>query len=136
MERTFCMIKPDGVRRRLIGDIIARFERKGLTVVALDFCTLTQDQAEHHYAEHKDKPFFAELVAFITSGPVVPMVLEGPDAVAAARALIGVTDPLKAAAGTIRGDYGLRLSENVIHGADSLASAKRETANILPDCTI
>lgn len=91
MERTFCMIKPDGVRRRLIGDIIARFERKGLTVVALDFCTLTQDQAERHYAEHKDKPFFAELVTFITSGPVVPMVLEGPDAVAAARALIGAT---------------------------------------------
>lgn len=130
MERTFCMVKPDGVRRGLIGDIIARFESKGLRLVDLKLVTLTADQAAKHYAEHQGKDFYDDLIRFITSGPVVPMILEGPNAVAASRVLIGATDPLKAAPGTIRGDYGLIVSENIIHGADSPESAEREIANI------
>ena len=130
MERTFCMVKPDGVRRGLIGDIIARFESKGLRLVDLKLVTLTADQAAKHYAEHQGKDFYDDLIRFITSGPVVPMILKGPNAVAASRVLIGATDPLKAAPGTIRGDYGLIVSENIIHGADSPESAEREIANI------
>ncbi|MFM9413572.1 nucleoside-diphosphate kinase [Peptococcus simiae] len=130
MERTFCMVKPDGVRRGCIGDIISRFECKGLRLVDLKLVTLTADQAARHYAEHQGKDFYDDLIQFITSGPVVPMILEGPNAVAASRALIGATDPLKAAPGTIRGDYGLTVSENIIHGADSPENADREIANI------
>lgn len=125
-ERTFLMVKPDGVERGLIGEVISRFERKGYRLVALKMMRITPELARQHYAEHVDKPFFPEMSDFITSGPVVAMVWEGKGVIAAARAMMGATDPLKAAPGTIRGDYGVNISHNVIHGSDSEAAAQRE----------
>ncbi|MEO3814577.1 nucleoside-diphosphate kinase [Sphaerisporangium sp. B11E5] len=132
-ERTLVLIKPDGVRRGLVGDVIARVERKGLKVVAMDLRTLDAETAKAHYAEHAEKPFFGELVSFITSGPLVAMVLEGPRAVEAFRALAGATDPVKSAPGTIRGDHALEIGENVVHGSDSPESAAREIKIFFPD---
>ena len=126
-ERTLMLIKPDGVQRRLIGDIIGRIERKGLTIVALELKNVDDALAQAHYAEHADKPFFASLLEFITSGPVLAAVLQGPRAVAAFRQLAGGTDPVeKASPGTIRGDLGLETQFNLVHGSDSPESAARE----------
>ncbi|MWG33077.1 nucleoside-diphosphate kinase [Halomarina oriensis] len=126
-ERTFLMVKPDGVQRGLAGDIVSRFEERGLKLVGAKFVQISQDLAEQHYAEHEDKPFFDDLTAFITSGPVLAMVWEGQDAVAQGRRMMGATDPLEADPGTIRGDYGLDLGRNVIHGSDTEeGSAARE----------
>ncbi len=126
-ERTLVLIKPDGVQRRVIGDIISRIERKGLTIVALEFKNVDDVLARAHYAEHADKSFFGSLLEFITSGPVVAAVLEGPRAVAAFRQIAGGTDPVdKAIPGTIRGDLGLETQFNLVHGSDSAESAARE----------
>lgn len=132
-ERTLVLIKPDGVSRGLVGDVISRIERKGLRIVAMDLRTLDRETAQTHYAEHREKPFFGSLVDFITSGPLVAMVLEGPRAVEAFRALAGATDPVKAAPGTIRGDHALEVQENVVHGSDSPESAEREIKIFFPD---
>ena len=132
-ERTLILVKPDGVRRGLIGDVLSRIERKGLRIVAMDLRTMTADTAETHYAEHVGKPFFGSLVAFITSGPLVALVAEGPRAVEAFRALAGATDPVKAAPGTIRGDHALEVQENIVHGSDSPDSAEREIKIFFPD---
>lgn len=126
MEQTFIMIKPDGVKRNLIGDIVARFEHKGFRLIDAKLLNVSREIAELHYYDLRDKPFFGELVAFITSGPVFAMVWEGEHAVKNARALIGATNPVEAAAGTIRGDYALDVSSNIIHGSDSLENADRE----------
>lgn len=126
MERTFLMVKPDGVQRGLIGEIVARFERKGFQLVGGKFITISRELAEQHYSEHKDKPFFGELVDFITSGPVFAMVWQGENVISVARAMMGATKPSDAAAGTIRGDYGQTVGMNIIHGSDSEASAARE----------
>ncbi|GAW92225.1 nucleoside-diphosphate kinase [Calderihabitans maritimus] len=126
MERTFVMIKPDGVQRNLIGKIISRFEDKGYRIVAMKLMQVTRDLAERHYEEHRGKPFFESLIDYITSGPVVVMVLEGKDVVAGVRKMNGATNPAEAAPGTIRGDYALDIGRNVIHGADSVESAQRE----------
>ena len=126
MERTLILAKPDAYARGLSGEILARFERKGLAPVALRVLTMTRELAERHYAEHLEKPFFGELADFITSGPLVAMVLEGPDAVAAARQVIGATNPLNAAPGSIRGDLAIATGENLVHGSDSPESAARE----------
>ncbi|OFW66159.1 MAG: nucleoside-diphosphate kinase [Actinobacteria bacterium RBG_16_68_21] len=128
MERTFLMVKPDGVRRGLVGEVIGRFERKGLSLRRMRLLTIDEEMARRHYAEHVDKPFFGELVAFITSGPVVAMEWEGPQAVALARSVMGATNPLDAPPGTIRGDLGTVITENIVHGSDSLQSAERELA--------
>jgi nucleoside-diphosphate kinase len=133
MERTLILVKPDAFARSLTGEIIARFERKGLRIVALKHMTVPTDLAERHYAEHEGKPFFAELVQFITSGPLVAMVLEGADAVKAARQTIGATNPLDAAPGSIRGDFAIELGQNMVHGSDSPASAAREAALFFPE---
>lgn len=126
-ERTLVLIKPDGVQRRMVGDIIGRIERKGLTIVALELKNVDDALARAHYAEHADKSFFGSLLEFITSGPVVAAVLEGPRAVAAFRQIAGGTDPVdKAAPGTIRGDLGLETQFNLVHGSDSAESAARE----------
>jgi nucleoside-diphosphate kinase len=127
-ERTFVMIKPDGVGRRLVGECIRRYEQKGLKLVGLKLQILTQDVAEAHYAEHKERPFFGELVSFITGGPTVQMVWEGPDAVAQVRKLNGATDCKKADLGSIRGDFGMSLQNNMIHASDSVETAGREIA--------
>ena len=127
-EKTYCMIKPDAVARGLVGRIVTRFEEVGLTVERLELGVVTPEQAAANYAEHEGKPFYPGLVAYITSGPVVKMVLSGPEAVSVVRKLMGVTNPRDAAPGTIRGDYGLTLDANVIHGSDSPASAEREIA--------
>lgn len=126
MNRTFAMVKPDGVQKGLVGEIISRFEKKGLKMVALKIMNITPELAEKHYSEHKGKPFFADLVNFITSGPVVAMVLEGENVIPTVRTMMGATDPQDAAPGTIRGDLALTIDENIIHGSDSLESAKRE----------
>lgn len=126
MERTYLMVKPDGVQRNLTGEIISRFEKKGFKIIGLKMFKMSRELAEKHYGEHAGKPFFESLVSYITSGPVVAMVIEGKDAVSAARGMMGVTDPLKAAPGTIRNCYGIDLGRNVIHGSDSPASAARE----------
>ncbi|MEA2314188.1 MAG: nucleoside-diphosphate kinase [Solirubrobacteraceae bacterium] len=126
MERTLILIKPDAFARALSGEIIARFERKGLRVVALRHMTMSTELAERHYAEHAERPFFGELVQFITSGPLVAMVLEGTDAVRAARQLIGATNPLEAAPGSIRGDFAIETGANMVHGSDAPESAARE----------
>lgn len=128
MDRTLILVKPDAFARSLTGEIIARFERKGLRVVALRHMTVSRELAERHYAEHSEKPFFGELVQFITSGPIVAMVLEGTDAVKAARQLIGATNPLDAAPGSIRGDFAIEMGQNMVHGSDSAESAAREAA--------
>jgi nucleoside-diphosphate kinase len=126
MDRTYVMVKPDGVQRNLVGEIIHRFERKGFKIVGMKLLRLTPEMAAQHYAEHVGKPFFQGLVDYITSGPVVAMVLAGGNVVTGVRQMMGATDPQTAAPGTIRGDYGLDIGRNVIHGADSPASALRE----------
>ncbi len=128
MDRTLILVKPDAFARGLSGEIIARFERKGLKIVALRHMTVTRELAEQHYAEHAERPFFGELVDFITSGPIVAMVLEGVDAVKAARQVIGATNPLDAATGSIRGDFAIETGQNMVHGSDSPESAAREAA--------
>ena len=133
MEQTLILVKPDAFARGLTGEIIARFERKGLKIVALKHMTTPRDLAETHYAEHKDKPFFGELVDFITSGPLVAMVLEGHEAVVAARQVIGATNPLEAAPGSIRGDYAIEVGKNMVHGSDGPESAAREAKLFFPD---
>lgn len=125
-ERTLILVKPDGVRRGLIGEVISRIERKGLAIAELQLRTLDEATAKEHYAEHTDKRFFGELVSFITSGPLVAMAVEGPDAVTAMRTLMGATNPIEAAPGSIRGDYATVITENIVHGSDSPASAERE----------
>ena len=126
MDRTLILVKPDAFARGLTGEIIARFERKGLRIAALRQMTMTQDLGQRHYAEHEGKPFFGELVEFITGGPLVAMVLQGHEAVKAARQVIGATNPIEAAPGSIRGDYGLEVQTNLVHGSDSPESAERE----------
>ena len=125
-ERTFVAVKPDGVERGLIGDILSRFERKGLKLVGLKLMTLPKAKAEEHYGEHKEKPFFPGLVGFITSGPIVAMVWEGKNAITIARNVIGATNPKDAGPGTIRGDLAVEIGRNVVHGSDGPESAKRE----------
>lgn len=125
-QDTFVMVKPDGVQQGLVGEVIARYERKGLTLTSMSMLTIGNEMAKTHYAEHVGKPFFDELVTFITSGPVVAMVWSGESAVSVSRGLIGATNPADAAPGTIRGDLGLHLSQNIVHGSDSLDSAQRE----------
>jgi nucleoside-diphosphate kinase len=133
MERTLILVKPDAFARGLTGEIIARFERKGLAIVALKHMRLDEDIAKRHYAEHEGKPFFGELVDFITSGPLVAMVLEGDRAIEAARQVIGATDPLKAAPGSIRGDFAIEVGQNMVHGSDAPESAAREVALFFPE---
>jgi nucleoside-diphosphate kinase len=125
-ENTFVMIKPDGVARGLVGEVIGRFERKGLRLEKIRILTIDESLARRHYAEHVDRPFFPDLLTFITTGPVVAMEWSGESAVAVARTLMGTTDPKKAEPGTIRGDLGLAVTENIVHGSDSLESASRE----------
>ena len=132
MDRTLILIKPDAFARGLTGEIIARFERKGLRIVALQHMTMSQDMAREHYAEHEGKGFFGELVDFITSGPLVAMVLEGEQAVVAARQVIGATNPLEAAPGSIRGDFAVEVGQNMVHGSDSPESAEREAGLFFP----
>lgn len=126
VESTFVMIKPDGVARGIIGDVISRLERKGLELEKMRMLTIDEELAGRHYAEHVEKPFFGELVAFITSGPVVAMQWTGESAISVARTLMGPTNPVDAPPGTIRGDYGLIITENIVHGSDSAGSAARE----------
>ncbi|NPV71386.1 MAG: nucleoside-diphosphate kinase [Firmicutes bacterium] len=133
MERTLIIIKPDGVERGLIGEVVSRFERAGLKVVAMRMLRMTGDLAGRHYHVHAAKPFYAGLVEYITSGPVVAMVCEGPRAVESARALIGATDPRKAAPGTIRGDLGADVQRNLVHASDSASSAEFEIGLFFPD---
>lgn len=128
MERTFLAIKPDGVQRKLVGEIIRRFETKGFTLVGLKFVSVSRELAESHYGVHKERPFFPSLVEFITSGPVVAMVWEGDGVIAAARKLIGATNPLNAEPGTIRGDLGANIGRNIIHGSDAPETAQSEIA--------
>lgn len=131
-ERTLVLIKPDGVARGLVGEVLGRIERKGFTIVALELRTLPASVAEAHYAEHADKPFFADLVAFITGGPLVAAVIEGESAITAWRAMMGATNPVNAALGTIRGDLATETQKNVTHGSDSPESAAREIALFFP----
>ena len=133
MQRTLILIKPDAFKRSLSGEIIARFERKGLRLVAMNLMTMSRDLAQRHYAEHEGKAFYEELVTFITSGPLVAMVLEGEQAVVAARQVIGATDPLQATTGSIRGDFAIEVGQNMVHGSDSPESAAREVALFFPD---
>ena len=126
IENTFTMVKPDGVARGLVGEVIARFERKGLRLERIRSLQIDEPMAMLHYGEHAEKPFFADLVEFITSGPVVAMEWSGESAVSVARALMGATDPKQAAPGTIRGDFGLIVTNNIVHGSDSVESAERE----------
>jgi nucleoside-diphosphate kinase len=133
MARTLILVKPDAFERGLTGEVLARFERKGLELVALKLMTASEEIANEHYAEHSEKPFFGELVSFITGGPLVAAVLEGPEAVKAARQLIGATDPVEAAPGSIRGDFALEVTFNMVHGSDSDASAEREIGIWFPE---
>ncbi len=133
MERTLILVKPDAFARNLSGEIIARFERKGLALVALKLMTVSRELAQEHYAEHAERPFFGELVDFITSGPLVAMILEGDHAVSGARQVIGATDPIEAAMGSIRADYALEVGRNMVHGSDSNESAAREAALFFPE---
>jgi len=128
MEKTFLMVKPDGVQRQLIGDIVARFEKKGFQLVGAKLMQIPTELAEQHYGEHKERPFFGELVEFITSGPVFAMVWQGENVIATARQMMGTTNPKDAQAGTVRGDYAVTVGKNIIHGSDSPASAEREIA--------
>ncbi|WP_322759819.1 nucleoside-diphosphate kinase [Frankia sp. Cr2] len=132
VERTLVLVKPDGVSRGLVGEVVGRLERKGLTLVALELRTLERSVAETHYAEHAAKPFFGELVDFIVSGPLVALVAQGPRAIEAVRGLIGATDPVKAAPGSLRGDHALEIGQNLVHGSDSPESAKREIDLFFP----
>ena len=133
MERTLILVKPDAFARNLSGEIIARFERKGLHLVALELKTISRALASQHYAEHEGKPFYEELVTFITSGPLVALVLEGDSAIVAARQVIGATDPLGATTGSIRGDYAVAVGQNMVHGSDAPESAAREIGLFFPD---
>jgi nucleoside-diphosphate kinase len=132
-QRTLILIKPDGVQRNIIGAVISRIESKGLKLAALELRTIDADTAHSHYAEHAEKPFFGGLVEFITSGPLVAIVAEGERAIEAFRALAGATDPVKAAPGTIRGDFALEVGENIVHGSDSPDSAEREIKIFFPE---
>jgi nucleoside-diphosphate kinase len=132
-QRTLVLCKPDAVRRGLVGEVIGRLERKGLRLVAMDLRLLDEAFAKEHYAEHQGKPFFDDLVGFITGGPLVAICAEGPEAVAAVRALMGPTDPVAAQPGSIRGDYAVEITFNLVHGSDSEASAARELALFFPD---
>jgi len=133
MERTFIMVKPDGVRRGLVGEVIARFERKGLVLGQIQLLSIDEELARRHYAEHVEKSFFPDLLEFILSGPVVAMEWTGESAVSVARTLMGATDPKKADPGTIRGDFGLAVTENMVHGSDSPESAERELGIFFPN---
>ncbi len=133
MERTLILVKPDAFARNLTGEIIARFERKGLRLVALQLMTMGRELAAQHYAEHEGKGFYEELVTFITSGPLVAMVLEGESAIVAARQVIGATNPLEATTGSIRGDYAIAVGQNMVHGSDAPESAAREVGLFFPD---
>jgi nucleoside-diphosphate kinase len=133
LSRTLILVKPDAFERRLTGEVIARFERKGLTIVAMKHMSIDRDLAERHYDEHREKPFFGDLVEFITSGSLVAFVLEGHEAVTAARQVIGATNPLEAAPGSIRGDFGLEVQTNLVHGSDSAESAEREVGLFFPE---
>jgi nucleoside-diphosphate kinase len=133
MDRTLILVKPDAFARGLTGEILGRFERKGLRIVALKHLQVTEDLAKRHYAEHEGKPFFGELVTFITSAPLVALVLEGHEAVVAARQVIGATNPLEAAPGSIRGDFALEVGQNMVHGSDSNESAEREVGLFFPE---
>ena len=133
MERTLILVKPDAFARNLTGEIIARFENKGLRIAALKHMHVGEDLAKQHYAEHEGKPFFGELVDFITSAPLVAMVLEGTDAIRAARQVIGATNPLEAAPGSIRGDFALEVGKNMVHGSDAPESAQREAKLFFPE---
>lgn len=133
MARTLILVKPDAFERGLTGEVLARFERKGLKISALKLMTASEEIANEHYAEHREKPFFGELVSFITGGPLVAAVLDGPEAVKAARQLIGATDPVEAAPGSIRGDFALEVTFNMVHGSDSDDSAEREIAIWFPE---
>src|ERR1700760_1644444 len=133
MERTLILVKPDAFARGLTGEIVARFERKGLRIVAMQHMTMTEEIAGRHYAEHEGKPFYGELVEFITSGPLVAMVLEGEDAIRAARQVIGATNPLEATTGSIRGDFAIAVGQNMVHGSASPESGQREAALFFPD---
>jgi nucleoside-diphosphate kinase len=132
-ERTLVLCKPDAVARGLVGEVVGRLEAKGLRLVAMDLRRLGEATAKRHYGEHEGKPFFDSLVSFITSGPLVAICVEGPQAVAAVRTLMGPTNPVAAPPGSIRGDYGLEIEENLVHGSDSEASATRELALFFPD---
>jgi len=131
-ERTLILVKPDGVARGLVGDVIGRLEAKGLRLVAMDLRTLERATAEKHYAEHNEKPFFGDLVEFITGGPLVAIVAEGPRAIEGFRGLAGATDPVQATPGTIRGDLALEVQNNIVHGSDSPDSAAREIGLFFP----
>jgi nucleoside-diphosphate kinase len=133
VERTLILVKPDAFARGLTGEIIARFERKGLRIVALKHMRVTEDLARQHYAEHEGKPFFGELVEFITSGPIVAMVLEGDSAITAARQVIGATNPLEATTGSIRGDFAIAVGQNMVHGSDAPESGQREAGLFFPE---
>jgi nucleoside-diphosphate kinase len=132
-ERTLVLVKPDGVRRGLVGEVIGRLERKGLTLVAGELRTLDTETATAHYGEHEGKPFFSGLIEFITGGPLMALVVEGDRAVEAVRTLMGVTDPVASTPGSIRGDFALEISENLVHGSDSTDAAAREIALFFPD---
>jgi nucleoside-diphosphate kinase len=132
-ERTLILVKPDAFDRALTGEVIARFERKGMRLTAMKLMVADVDLAKVHYEEHKDKPFFGELVSFITRGPLVAFVLEGPNAVGAARQVIGATDPVEADAGSIRGEFGTEVTFNLVHGSDSAESADREIGIWFPE---
>ena len=131
-ERTLVLVKPDGVRRGLAGEVISRLEKKGLTLVAMELRTLARETAEEHYGEHRERPFFGELVDFITGGPLVALVVEGPNAVAGVRRIMGVTNPVEATPGSLRGDYALEIGQNLVHGSDSTESAAREIGIFFP----
>ena len=133
MERTLILVKPDAFERGLTGEILARFERKGLRIVAMKHMTVERGLAEEHYAEHKERPFFGDLVEFITGGPLVALVLEGYEAIKAARQVIGATNPLEAAPGSIRGDYALEVQTNMVHGSDAPESSTREIGLFFPE---
>jgi nucleoside-diphosphate kinase len=133
MDRTLILVKPDAFERGLTGEIVARFERKGLRIVAMKHMTVDRPLAEEHYAEHRERPFFGDLVEFITGGPLVALVLEGYEAIKAARQVIGATNPLEAAPGSIRGDYALEVQTNMVHGSDAPESATREIGLFFPE---
>jgi nucleoside-diphosphate kinase len=132
-ERTLILVKPDGVRRGLIGEVVSRIERKGLTISRLELRTLDRETAEQHYGEHRERPFFGELVDFITGGPLVAMVVEGPDAVKSMRNLMGATNPVESTPGSIRGDFATVIGENIVHGSDSPENGEREIGLFFPD---
>ena len=133
METTLLLVKPDGVRRGLVGEVITRIERKKLRLTGLRMMQVDEELARKHYEEHLDKPFFPELLSFITSGPIVAMAVAGEEAIAVVRGLMGATDPKKAAPGTVRGDFGLEVTENIVHGSDGPESAKRELGLFFPE---